>query len=33
MVYAHQESLKAIHDDVASFVASTNNVKTANAKK
>ncbi|HKW14251.1 MAG TPA: peptidase S10, partial [Candidatus Krumholzibacteria bacterium] len=29
MVYAHQESLKAIHDDVATFVRSTNNIKTA----
>ncbi|HET6347795.1 MAG TPA: peptidase S10 [Candidatus Krumholzibacteria bacterium] len=27
MVYAHQESLKAIHDDVAAFVRSTNNIK------
>lgn len=27
MVYAHHESLKAIHDDVAAFVRSTNNVK------
>ena len=33
MVYAHQESLKAIHDDVASFVAATNNVKTSSVKK
>jgi len=27
MVYAHHESLRAIHDDVAAFVHSTNNLK------
>jgi carboxypeptidase C (cathepsin A) len=27
MVYAHQESLKAIHDDVAAFINSTDNLK------
>jgi len=27
MVYAHQASLKAIHDDVAGFIGSTDNVK------
>jgi carboxypeptidase C (cathepsin A) len=27
MVYAHQASLKSIHDDVATFIGSTNNVK------
>ena len=27
MVYAHEESLKAIHDNVASFIRETDNVK------
>jgi carboxypeptidase C (cathepsin A) len=27
MVYAHQESLKALHDDVAGFIRSTDNIK------
>jgi hypothetical protein len=26
MVYAHQESLKAIHDDAAAFIHSTDHV-------
>ena len=26
MVYAHQASLKALHDDVAAFIGSTNNI-------
>jgi len=26
MVYAHEESLKKIHDDVAAFIAKTDNV-------
>ncbi len=26
MVYAHQASLKAIHDDVAAFIGSTDNL-------
>ncbi len=28
MVYAHQDSLKALHDDVATFIRSTNNIKS-----
>ena len=28
MVYAHQESLKALHDDVASFIKATDNLQT-----
>jgi hypothetical protein len=27
MVYAHEESLKLLHDNVAQFIAQTNNVK------